>query len=67
MRKETLKNGEEVEVVEIALQTVCLPPRSAEDRAKKAFEGLQDEGSYRPKRYHFEPVPSSFKKDAGKE
>jgi predicted DNA-binding antitoxin AbrB/MazE fold protein len=67
MRKVTLKNGEEVEVVEIALQTMCLPPMSAEDRAKKGFEGLQKEGSYRPRRYSFERVPSCFKKDSGKE
>jgi class 3 adenylate cyclase len=67
MRKETLRNGEEVEVVEIALQTMCLPPMSAEDRAKEGFEGLQHEGSYRPRRYPFERVPSCFKKEAGNE
>jgi class 3 adenylate cyclase len=65
MRKETLKNGEEVEVVEIALKTMCLPPMSAEDRAKKAFEGLRHEGSYRSRRYPFERISSRFRKESG--
>lgn len=62
-RKEKLKTGQEIEIVEIALKSSCLPALSAEAGAQKAFDGLKKDGwSFRPRRYGSETVPSCFKK-----
>jgi len=60
-RKEKLKTGESIDVVEIARETAILTPRSAENRAQESYKGLVKDGSYRPRRYGFEPTPVCFK------
>jgi class 3 adenylate cyclase len=54
-KKVELKNMPELEVVEVFSGLMHWPSRSAEDRAKESFEHLKREGSYRPRRYPFEP------------
>jgi Adenylate and Guanylate cyclase catalytic domain len=62
MRTETLKDGQELEVQEIARQGITLPPETPQQRARKAFEGLKGDGSYRPRRYTTaETPPEGFK------
>ncbi len=67
-RKVMLKEGKELEIVEIIwkvdegdAKVVTWVRQSAEDRAKEAFEALKAEGAYKPKRYPFEDVPKSLK------
>jgi len=54
-KKVEIKNMPALEVIEIYSDLMHMPSLSAEDRAKIAFEALKEEGSYRPRRYPFEP------------
>jgi hypothetical protein len=64
-----LKGEQELNIVEVAMQTsFCsfspsMKPEKPEDRAKKAFEGLKRDGSYKPRRDSFEPIPELLKRD----
>lgn len=49
-----MKNVDPLEIVEIAQECFFGVPITAENRARKAFEALKEEGSYRPRRYEFE-------------
>jgi len=62
VRTETLKDGQELEVLEIARQGITLSPETPQQRARKAFEGLKRDGSYRLRRYTtVEPCPEGSK------
>ena len=50
-----VKNMPNLEVIEIHSNLMHMPTLGAEDRARMAFEGLKKDGSYRPRRYPFEP------------
>jgi hypothetical protein len=65
IRKEILKHNEPLEVVEIASQTVTCSLESAEQRAKKAFDGLKKDGSFKPRRADFEEIPEILKQYFG--
>jgi hypothetical protein len=54
-RTVSIKNMPPLEVVEIYSDLMHTPSRSAEDRARMAFEGLKKDKSYNPRRYAFEP------------
>ncbi len=53
-RKVPMKNMPDLEIVEITSDLMHLPSLSADDRARRSFEGLKREGTYNPLRYGFE-------------
>jgi hypothetical protein len=56
-----LKNMPELEVIEIHSSLMNMPSLGAGDRARMGFEGLKQEGSYKPRRYPFEPQYKKIK------
>lgn len=54
-RTEPVKNMPDLEIIELNNPAMHMPSLSAQDRARMAFDGLKKEGSYRPRRYPFEP------------
>ncbi|MBE2203672.1 MAG: adenylate/guanylate cyclase domain-containing protein [Chthoniobacterales bacterium] len=63
-RRVQLKNLPDLDVVEIHSNLMHMPMCGADDRAKLAFEGLKKEGSYRPRRYPFEPQYKKLNREA---
>ena len=47
-RRVSMKNLPDIEILEIARETIHIPLESAEERAKQALRALQDAGMYRP-------------------
>lgn len=50
-----IKNMPDLEIIELNNPAMHMPSLSAEDRARRSFDGLKKEGTYHPWRYVFEP------------
>jgi hypothetical protein len=62
-RKVLIKGEVQLEILVIGStdMSLRLHSQTVEQRAKRAFEGLKKDGSFRPRRYPFEAIPHGMK------